>query len=178
MTDPVLAALDLPATLLQRLTGYSSHQDELGCSSANVLLLDHDERDPLVLKIEPASNVSELAGECARLEWLSMQGLPSPRVVAYETQADRHFLLMTRLAGSDLASFVSILRADRIISILAAAFKMLHSVDPPLVPSTTGSTVALKMHANALKRVQSMKMISMMSVKGAAPKTCSRNFAA
>lgn len=134
MTDPVLAALDLPATLLQRLTGYSSHQDELGCSSANVLLLDHDERDPLVLKIEPASNVSELAGECARLEWLSMQGLPSPRVVAYETQADRHFLLMTRLAGSDLASSVGILRADRIIFILAAAFKMLHSVDPAACP--------------------------------------------
>ena len=68
MTDPVLAALDLPDALLHRLTGYSSQQDELGRSTANVLLLDHDEHEPLVLKIEPASTVSELADEGARLE--------------------------------------------------------------------------------------------------------------
>jgi aminoglycoside 3'-phosphotransferase-2 len=134
MTDPVLAALDLPDALLHRLTGYSSQQDELGRSTANVLLLDHDEHEPLVLKIEPASTVSELAGEGARLEWLATQGLPCPKVVTYETQADRHFLLMTRLAGSDLASSVGTLPADRIVSILAKALKALHSVDPAACP--------------------------------------------
>lgn len=134
MIDPVLAAFNLPAALLQRLAGYGSKQDELGRSSANVLLLDHDEREPLVLKIEPASTVSELADECARLEWLSAQGLPCPRVVAYETQVDRHFLLMRRLAGSDLASSVGVLRPERIVSILATALKALHSVDPAACP--------------------------------------------
>jgi aminoglycoside 3'-phosphotransferase-2 len=134
MTDPVLAALDLPDALRQPLTGYGSQQDELGRSTASVLLLDHDEREPLVLKIEPASTVSELAGECARLKWLATQELPCPRVVAYETQADRHFLLMTRLAGSDLASSAGALPPDRIISILAMALKALHSVDPAACP--------------------------------------------
>ncbi|WP_139977044.1 MULTISPECIES: APH(3')-II family aminoglycoside O-phosphotransferase [Brucella/Ochrobactrum group] len=134
MTDPVLAALDLPDALRQRLTGYSSQQDELGRSSANVFLLDHDTREPLVLKIEPASTVSELAGECARLEWLAKQGLPCPKIVAYETQTDRHFLLMTRLAGADLASSVGDLPAARIVSILAVALKTLHSVDPAACP--------------------------------------------
>ncbi|MFK3668141.1 APH(3')-II family aminoglycoside O-phosphotransferase [Ochrobactrum teleogrylli] len=129
MTDPVLAALDLPDALLHRLAGYSSQQDELGRSSANVLLLDHDAHEPLVLKIEPASTVSELADERARLEWLSAQGLPCPSVVAYERMADRHFLLMTRLAGSNLASSVGTLTPDRIVSILATALKALHSVD-------------------------------------------------
>ncbi|GAA5541463.1 aminoglycoside 3'-phosphotransferase [Ochrobactrum soli] len=134
MTDPVLAALDLPDALLHRLTGYTSQQDELGRSSANVLLLDHDAHEPLVLKIEPASTVSELADERARLEWLSAQGLPCPSVVAYERMADRHFLLMTRLAGSNLASSVGTLTPDRIVSILATALKALHSVDPAACP--------------------------------------------
>ncbi len=178
MTDPVLAALDLPDALLHRLAGYSSQQDELGRSTANVLLLDHDEHEPLVLKIEPASTVSELAGEGARLEWLARQGLPCPKVVAYETQADHHFLLMTRLAGSDLASSVGTLPADSIVSILATALKALHSVDPAACPSTTGWTVALKTRASGSKPVPSMKMISMTSAKAAAPKTCSPNFAA
>ncbi|MCI1001485.1 MULTISPECIES: APH(3')-II family aminoglycoside O-phosphotransferase [Ochrobactrum] len=134
MTDPVLAALDLPDALLHRLAGYSSQQDELGRSSANVLLLDHDAHEPLVLKIEPASTVSELADERARLEWLSAQGLPCPSVVAYERMADRHFLLMTRLAGSNLASSVGTLTPDRIVSILATALKALHSVNPAACP--------------------------------------------
>lgn len=134
MTDPVLAALDLPNALRQRLTGYGSQQDELGRSTANVLLLDRHGHEPLVLKIEPASTVSELADEYARLEWLSAQGLPCPRVIAYETRADRHFLLMTRLAGSDLASSVGTIPPDRIVSILAMALKALHSVDPATCP--------------------------------------------
>ncbi|KXF78837.1 aminoglycoside phosphotransferase [Paramesorhizobium deserti] len=134
MTDPALAALDLPWSLQNRLAGYRSRKDELGRSSANILLLEHETEQPLVLKIEPAGPVSELAGEAARLEWLGSQRLACPRVPAFESEPERSLLLMTRLAGADLASSVGTLQPALIVQILADALKAMHAIDPAACP--------------------------------------------
>jgi aminoglycoside 3'-phosphotransferase II len=134
MTDPALAALDLPSSLQSRLTGYRSQKDAQGRSSANVLLLEHDSEPPVVLKIEPASPVGELAGEAARLEWLGRQGLPCPKIVAFESEPERSLLIMSRLPGADLASSVGELPPQRIVEILANALKRMHAIDPAACP--------------------------------------------
>ncbi|HWT62024.1 MAG TPA: APH(3') family aminoglycoside O-phosphotransferase [Ochrobactrum sp.] len=134
MTDPVLAALSLPRVLTQSLVGYRSQQDELGRSTATVLFLNHPEKEPLVLKIEPTSTVGELADEAARLQWLATQDVVCPRIIHFEQEQDRSLLLMTRLPGADLASCVGNLPPDRIIEILAKALKQMHTIDPASCP--------------------------------------------
>ena len=134
MNDPVLAALDLPEALRQQLREYRSRKDELGRSTANVHLLDHPEREPLVLKVEPQSPVGELADEAARLRWLRQQNLACPEVLAFEIAPAHSFLLMTRLPGQDLASAVGTLTPERIVDILATALKSMHAIDPASCP--------------------------------------------
>jgi aminoglycoside 3'-phosphotransferase II len=134
MNDPVLGALDLPPALRQHVAGYRIQQDELGRSTANVFLLDHPDRGPLVLKVEPAGPVGELIDEAARLEWLAGQGLPCPRIIVFETGPGRSLLLMTRLPGSDLASAIGKLSPDRIAHVLATALKSMHAIDPASCP--------------------------------------------
>lgn len=134
MTDPTLAALNLPQALRDRLAGYRSQKDKLGRSMANVLLLEHENKCPLVLKTETASPVGELANEAKRLEWLAARKLPCPKVLAFETLPEHSFLLMTRLEGSDLASSVGKLSPERIVQILATALKSMHTIDPALCP--------------------------------------------
>ncbi|WP_420960197.1 APH(3')-II family aminoglycoside O-phosphotransferase [Brucella sp. IR073] len=134
MVDSALAALDLPRAFAKRLEGYRSRKDDLGCSSAHVLLLEHEVKPGLVLKIEPASTVGELPGEAARLEWLRAQGLPCPQVIEFEIQPERSLLLMTRLAGTDLATSMGGLAPDRIVQLLADALKSLHAIDPAACP--------------------------------------------
>lgn len=48
MTDPALSSLNLPQVLQDRLASYRSKKDELGCSTANVLLLEQENNPPLV----------------------------------------------------------------------------------------------------------------------------------
>ncbi|MBB4095041.1 aminoglycoside 3'-phosphotransferase [Ochrobactrum pecoris] len=134
MNDPVLKALDLPAAFQQRLKGYGSERDKLGRSTANVHLLDHTDLRPLVLKVEPASPVGELANEATRLDWLAQQYLPCPEVLAFEAGTEQSFLLMTRIPGIDLASAVGSVPPDRIAHILAIALKSIHAIDPALCP--------------------------------------------
>ncbi|MBB2972210.1 APH(3')-II family aminoglycoside O-phosphotransferase [Mesorhizobium sp. RMAD-H1] len=134
MTDSALVTLDLPQAVLDRLEGYRSRKDDLGCSSAHVLLLEHEAKPGLVLKIEPAGPVSERPGEAARLEWLRGQGLPCPEVIDFEIRPERSLLLMTRLAGADLASSVGRLAPERIVEILADSLKSMHAIDPAACP--------------------------------------------
>jgi aminoglycoside 3'-phosphotransferase II len=134
MNDPVLAALNLPDALAHSLAGYRSQQDGIGRSTANVLLLEHPEKAPLVLKIEPASPVGELADEAARLTWLSQQNIACPAIMSFVQEPDQSYLLMTRLEGHDLASAADRLAPQRIIEILAAALKSLHDIDPTSCP--------------------------------------------
>ncbi|MEJ5020165.1 APH(3') family aminoglycoside O-phosphotransferase [Ochrobactrum vermis] len=134
MNDPVLKALDLSPALQQRLKGYGGEHDELGRSTASVHLLDHLDLEPLVLKIEPASPVGELADEAARLRWLAKQNLLCPEVLTFEAVTGQSLLLMTRLPGIDLASAVGSVPPDRIVHVLATALKSMHAIDPALCP--------------------------------------------
>lgn len=134
MTDPALSSLNLPQVLQDRLAGYRGKKDELGCSTANVLLLEHENKPPLVLKAEMASPVSELTDEVERLQWLTERGLLCPKILAFETQPECSFLLMTRLDGSDLASSFGKLSPEQIVQILATALKSMHALDPALCP--------------------------------------------
>ena len=134
MTDPALSSLNLPQVLQDDLAGYRSIKDHLGCSTAHVLLLEHENKPSLVLKVEPASRVSELTEEAERLEWLTVRGLPCPKTLAFEAQPNCSFLLMTRLDGSDLASSSGKLSPEHIVHILASALKSMHTIDPALCP--------------------------------------------
>ncbi len=118
----------LPVSLRGHLGGYEWRRDALGRSSACVFRLEGQGRPQLYLKIEEAGPFSELSDEAKRLAWFAGCGLPCPEVIAYESDGERNFLLMTALPGADLVSATALLPEER-IEIFAFALSALHSLD-------------------------------------------------
>lgn len=123
----------LPASLRGHLGGYEWRRDALGRSSACVFRLEGEQRPGLYLKVEEAGPFSELYDEAARLTWLVSRGVQCPDVIAYESDGERNFLLMTALPGADLVTAAALLPEERII-ILASALSALHSLDTSTCP--------------------------------------------
>lgn len=118
----------LPVSLRSHLGGYEWRRDALGRSAACVFRLEGEGRPGLYLKGEEAGPFCELADEAERLVWLRSQGLDCPEVIAYESDGERSFLLMTALPGADLVTATALLPEER-IEILASALSTLHSLD-------------------------------------------------
>ncbi|MBB3655266.1 aminoglycoside 3'-phosphotransferase-2 [Rhizobium sp. BK650] len=118
----------LPVSLRSHLGGYEWRRDALGRSSACVFRLEGEGRPGLYLKGEQAGPFCELADEAERLVWLRSQGLDCPEVIAYESDGERSFLLMTALSGADLMTAAALLPEER-VDILASALSALHSLD-------------------------------------------------
>lgn len=96
--------------------------------------------DSHFIKSEPIAPLSELPGEIARLRWLHATGLPCPQVVDAVDHADRHWLLMTALPGTDLAS-TSNVPAETAIRLVAEALRELHALDPAICPFDHRATI-------------------------------------
>lgn len=118
---------EVPQALKNRLSGYRWHRQTIGKSQAGVFRLAADGKPALFLKCERNSPFAELAGEAARLRWLAGQGIACPDLIALESHAGHDWLLMSAVAGEDLAS-VSIDPAD-VIDIMASALHELHALD-------------------------------------------------
>jgi aminoglycoside 3'-phosphotransferase-2 len=80
-----------------------------------------------------ANPFDELMQEAARLEWMSEKRLICPSLVSLTSERGRNWLLMTALAGRDLATSSDLSAAQR-VEILAAALKTLHQLDPASCP--------------------------------------------
>jgi aminoglycoside phosphotransferase len=76
-----------------------------------------------------------LERECARLRWLQGR-LPIPQVVALDTAAERDALLMSAVAGTDLAALAKRLRPDSVVEMLASALRTFHSANASDCPFT------------------------------------------
>jgi aminoglycoside 3'-phosphotransferase-2 len=108
-------------------------QQAIGESRADVFRLRQHDGTDLFLKSEPLEELGELADEIERLRWLRQMDLPAPEVLDQVTEDHRHWLLMTPVAGQDLAS-ANELSAEQIINILATALRTLHQVPIDLCP--------------------------------------------
>jgi aminoglycoside 3'-phosphotransferase-2 len=117
-----------PVALDSFIAGYSWGRDPVGRSPSEVFRLEREGAPTLYLKRETRSAHGELADEAARLRWLSGQGLPCPDIIAFTTDDDYDWLLMSALPGRDLASD-STLDAEAQVMMLASALRALHSLD-------------------------------------------------
>lgn len=131
MTEPALTDAsppDLPPALGAELEGYTWRRQTIGCSAAGVFRLEAEGRRSLFLKVEPEERFAELPDEAARLRWLAARSIACPAVLALEIHDGRNWLLMTALAGADLASSPG-LPPEQAVGIMAAALRHLHALD-------------------------------------------------
>ncbi|MFK0162460.1 APH(3')-II family aminoglycoside O-phosphotransferase [Rhizobium sp. NPDC090279] len=132
-SKPQFMETSIPVRLRDALTGYEWRQDAVGRSSAHVFHLEADGRVPVYLKTELADPLGELAGEVARLRWLTSQGLACPDIIAHEKDGKREWLLMSALPGSDLVRAKLLQPVER-VRLLADALRRLHAIDIAACP--------------------------------------------
>ncbi len=118
----------LPPAWRQRLASHRWSQQTIGRSAAVVFRLTADDSTVLFAKTEPIDPFGELTGEAERLRWLGAQGIACPRVLAADSTADRHWLLISALGGHDLASSPR-LSPPAIVALTATALRGLHTLD-------------------------------------------------
>src|SRR5262249_13137589 len=123
----------LPQGWQSALDGYDWHQQTIGDSAASVFRLEAAGRPTLFLKMEPPGPFAEIPAEEARLRWLTTKGIRCPAVRRIETCADRNWLLMTALRGTDCAS-LGPQSAEKIVSSAADALRQLHALDVRACP--------------------------------------------
>jgi aminoglycoside 3'-phosphotransferase-2 len=103
----------------------------IGESSASVWRIAMGE-SALFLKAEPAHDLSEMADELLRLDYLAEMGFPAPRVVDHVLADDFNWLLMTAVKGRDLTHLG--VEPQVLIQVLADGLKRLHALDPANCP--------------------------------------------
>ncbi|WP_137932453.1 APH(3')-II family aminoglycoside O-phosphotransferase [Mesorhizobium comanense] len=123
---------ELPRGFRDRLSAYAWHRQTIGQSQAGVFRLVADGKPTLFLKCEQSGPFAELADEAARLRWLAGQGVACPDVIDLESHAGHDWLLMSAVAGEDLASAV-IDPAD-VVEIMVGALRELHALDTSACP--------------------------------------------
>lgn len=117
-----------------QLKPLASHDWEaitIGESKASVWRIAMGE-SALFLKAEPAHDLSEMADELLRLDYLAEMGFPAPRVVDHVSAADFNWLLMTAVKGNDLTHLGD--EPEVLIQVLADGLKRLHALDPANCP--------------------------------------------
>lgn len=130
---PQFMETSIPVRLRDLLADYEWQQDARGRSSAHVFRLEADGRAPVYLKTELVDPLGELAGEVARLRWLTSQGLACPDIIAHARDDEREWLLMSALPGNDFVSAELMSPADR-VRLLADALRRLHAIDIAACP--------------------------------------------
>ena len=95
--------------------------DGTGMSGSQVLLFPE-----MVLKISKPSMLTP--GMVRVMQWLEGK-LPAPRVLHFETDGEREYLLMTRVTGKMACDKSYLAQPDLLLSLLADALHMLWQVD-------------------------------------------------
>lgn len=117
-------APDLPPTLRRLLPAARWERVTVGESGAEVWRSKR-----FVVKVQPRTPLpsSTLQQERERLRWFAGR-LPVPQVVAYEEEAGREYLAMTRLPGVPMSDPDATLHPERVVSLLARALRELHAL--------------------------------------------------
>lgn len=113
--------LQLPQTILNIIGDEKYQVDEVGMSASTVILFEDK-----VLKIESESEESD--NEHRMLEWLDGK-LPVPKVLAFEKQEGKNYLLMSKLPGEMSCDETFMKNPEYLTTMLAERLKLLWKVD-------------------------------------------------
>ena len=111
----------IPETIQPLIQGQPYTVDGTGMSGSQVLLFPE-----LVLKISKPSVLTP--GMVRVMQWLEGK-LPAPRVLHFETDGEREYLLMTRITGKMACDKTYLAQPDLLLSLLSEALHMLWQVD-------------------------------------------------
>lgn len=123
-----IQSIQLPQSWQAELACYTPVRQTAGKSAATVFRLEAPGRPALFVKTMVADPQSEIASEVVRLRWLAETGVPCPRVLAETQEAGRHWLLLSRVSGANLAS-ASGLEPERIVTFAAEGLRTLHQLE-------------------------------------------------
>ena len=113
--------MKLPQQIEEMVAGKAFLPNEIGMSEAKVVVFDD-----CVLKIAPYDKKNEET--VAVMRWLEGK-LPVPRVLCYERDEERQYLLMSRAPGKMACDAYYLERPEELAARLAEAIRMLWSVD-------------------------------------------------
>ena len=111
----------IPDNIQSLISGKEYTANDIGKSDAKVMVFDD-----CVLKIDPGSRQNEETVEV--MNWLQGK-LPVPKVLAFETDSDDQYLLMSRVTGRMSCDDYYMSRPKELIKCLAEAIRMLWSID-------------------------------------------------
>lgn len=111
----------IPESIRRHVQGQPFTVDGMGMSHSQVLLFPG-----LVLKIGPRSKLT--GGMVQVMDWLEGK-LPVPRVVGFEKDQEKEYLLMTRIPGKMACDSLYLDRPETLLRLLAEAIQMLWQVD-------------------------------------------------
>ena len=126
----------IPESIRQRIAGKAFQTDDVGMSKAQITVFDD-----CVLKIVPYQKKNEETVSVMR--WLENK-LPVPRVLCYEYDAERQYLLMSRMPGKMACDAYYLERPEELAARLAEAIRMLWSVDVSDCPRSRDLDAGLK----------------------------------
>ncbi len=128
MNDGTSAGIPaLPPAVADRIRGEAYTENTVGLSAARVLIFGNK-----VLKIQPHRPWADREADILR--WLDGR-LPAPRLLAYETEADVSFCLMTRVPGRMACDDAFLNRPELLLRRLAESIRLLWSVDTDGCPA-------------------------------------------
>ncbi len=113
--------LYLPESIRRLVAGLPYTVNETGMSGSKVLMFPE-----LALKIGSHSVLTD--GMVQAMRWLEGK-LPVPRIVRFEKDGEKEYLLMTRLPGKMACDKAYLDRPDLLLPLLAEALRMLWAVD-------------------------------------------------
>ena len=111
----------IPSPIRQQIEGQPCTVNNTGMSGAQVLLFPQ-----LVLKIGAPSPLTD--GMINVMHWLEGK-LPAPRVVAFQKDEKKEYLLMTRVPGKMACDSKYLDQPEQLLRLLAQAIQMLWQVD-------------------------------------------------
>lgn len=113
--------MKLPESIQRYISGRTYRTDDVGMSRAQILVFDD-----CVLKIEPKRSRNDETVEMMR--WLHGK-LPVPKVICYEQDEARQYLLMSRVPGRMSCDEYYLSRPRELVAHLAEALRLLWRVD-------------------------------------------------
>lgn len=128
--DFMLEGMNIPANINNIILGKPYTEDGVGMSGSRIMIFDE-----YVLKIEKLHKGS--AETVKVIQWLEGK-IPVPKIIAYETDRENQYTLMSRIKGKMACDTYYLEHPDKMVSLLAEALKMLWSVDVSECPQDRG----------------------------------------
>lgn len=122
--------LDLPDKIKNIIENETFSFDRVGMSDSSVILFSNS-----ILKIQMLNKESE--NEYQIMKWLQDK-LPVPKVLAYEKDEERNYLLMTKIPGEMSCAEQYMNNPEQLVNLLAEGLKMLWKVDVSNCPYKNG----------------------------------------